>query len=77
MANGTFGRGPANTIQRKAIVATLHIQLTGDQPGQSMLSWRTSDDGPFALPASTDPAARTAVVERLVDCLTRELQRLH
>jgi hypothetical protein len=77
MATATFGRGNADILQRKPIVATLHIQLTGDQPGQSMLSWRTSDDGPFALPASHDPAERAAVIEHLVDCLTRELQRLH
>lgn len=76
MATATVGRGNADTLRRKPIVATISIQLTGDQPGQSMLSWRTSDDGPFAFPATTDPAARAAVVEHLRHCLTRELQRL-
>jgi hypothetical protein len=42
-----------------------------------MLSWRTSDDRPFALPVTDDPAARAAVIEHLVACLTRELHRLH
>jgi hypothetical protein len=76
MANATFGRGNASTIRRKSIAATIYIQLTGDQPGQSMLSWRTSEDGPFALPASNDPAARAAVVKKLIASLTRELQRI-